>query len=112
MTILIIVVLALIPAILQLMAISVFAERMGRRLHNSADPPPYTTAVTMRRIGPAPQRVARVLDRATRLDTDEIDGVIEAGGGRLPLLMSARRARQLVMELRQLGADVITEPPV
>ena len=110
MTIMIIVVLALIPAILQLMAISMFTERMGRSLHNSADPPPYTTAVTIRHIGPTPQRVARVLDRVTRLDVDEIDGVIEAGGGRLPLLMSARRARQLVTELRQLGADVVSEP--
>src|SRR3712207_3962842 len=101
---LLIIVLTVVPLVLQLMAISVYSERMARALRRAADQPPFTTAVVIAELGPQPKAVARLLDRATRLDVDEVDSVIEMHGGRLPLLMSSPAAQRLVQQLRQLGA--------
>lgn len=104
-----IIVLTVVPLVLQLMAISVYSERMARAIRRAADQPPYTTAVVIAALGPEPKAVARLLDRATRLDVDEVDGVIDTRGGRLPLLMSLPTAQRLVRDLRQLGATAEAE---
>lgn len=109
MDVVLILLLVLVPMILQLMAISVYSERMARAIRRAADRPPYTTAVTIATLGPQPQAVARLLDRATRLDTSEVDALIDAGGGRIPLLMSRPAALRLVHELQQLGAGSAVE---
>ncbi len=106
---LLIIVLTVLPLVLQLMAISVFSERMARALRRAADQPPFTTAVLIAELGPEPKAVARLLDRATRLDLDEVDAVIDMRGGRLPLRMSPPAAQRLVRELRTLGATAETE---
>lgn len=104
MDVTVILMLVLIPFILQLMAISVYSDRLGRAVRRSADQPPFTSAVVIAQLGPEPRAVARLLDRATRLDPGEVDSLIDARGGRLPLLMSRSAAQRLVQELRQLGA--------
>lgn len=104
MDVIVILMLVLIPFILQLMAISVYSDRLGRAIRRSADRPPFTAAVVLSQLGPEPRAVARLLDRATRLDPAEVDSLIEARGGRLPLLMSRTAAQRLVQELAQLGA--------
>jgi len=101
---LLIIALAVVPLVLQLMAISVYSERMARAIRRAADQPPYTTAVVIAELGPEPKAVARLLDRTTRLDIDEVDRLIDMRGGRLPLLMSLPSAQRLVRELRTLGA--------
>lgn len=108
MTFVLILALVLAPTILQLMAISVYTERLARSIRRSGDQPPFTTAVTIRELGTQPQAVARLLDRATRLDADEVDNMIDAHGGTLPLLMSWPAATRLVQQLRQLGAEAET----
>jgi hypothetical protein len=104
MDVIFILMLVLIPFILQLMAISVYTERLGRAVRRSADRPPFTSAVVISELGPEPRAVARLLDRATRLDPAEVDQLIDSQGGQLPLLMSHPAAQRLVQELRQLGA--------
>ncbi len=99
-----IVVLVLAPMVLQLMAISVYTERLARSIQRSADKPPFTTVVEIVDVGPEPYAVSRLLDRATRLDQDEVDFVISQRSGRLPLPMSRPVALRLVSELRRLGA--------
>jgi hypothetical protein len=106
--IVLIMLLVLVPTVLQLMAISVYTERLGRSIRRSADKPPFTTIVEIVDVGPEPRAVARLLDRATRLDQDEVDHVIAQRGGRLPLPMSRSTALRLVAELRQLGATADT----
>lgn len=104
----IICVLALIPVVLQLMALNVFMQRMGRALRRAGDQPPFTTSVEISELGPEPRAIMRLLDRATRLDTAEIDALIDARGGMVPLPMSPGAAQRLVRELRQLGAQAET----
>ncbi len=108
-TMVLILLLALVPTLLQLFAINLYCQRMAKVVRRAADKPPYTTAVEIAELGPEPQAVARLLDRATRLDPDEIDGLIDARGGRLPLPMSRPAAMSLLRDLRNLGAvaDVI-----
>lgn len=104
MDVIVILLLVLIPFILQLMAISVYTDRLARAVRRSADRPPFTSAVVITELGPEPRKIARLLDRATRLDPGEVDSLIEASGGRLPLLMSRSAAQRLVHELTRLGA--------
>lgn len=104
MDVVVILLLVLIPFILQLMAISVYTDRLSRAIRRSGDRPPFTSAVVITQLGPEPRAVARLLDRATRLDPGEVDSLIDAHGGRLPLLMSRPAAQRLVQELTQLGA--------
>ena len=52
---LLIIVLTVLPLVLQLMAISVFSERMARALRRAADQPPFTTAVLIAELGPSPK---------------------------------------------------------
>lgn len=105
MHMLLIMVLVLVPAVLQLMAISVYTERLARAIRRASDKPPFTTTIVLGDLGPRPRAVARLLDRATRLDDDEVDRVIARRGGPLPLPMSRPAALRLVHELRQLGAS-------
>jgi hypothetical protein len=105
MQMLLIMLLVLVPAVLQLMAISVYTERLARAIRRSSDKPPFTTTLVLLDLGPRPRAVARLLDRATRLDDDEVDRVITGGGGPLPLPMSRPAALRLLHELRQLGAS-------
>ena len=105
MQMLLIMVLVLVPAVLQLMAISVYTERLARAIRRASDKPPFTTTVVLLELGPHPRSVARLLDRATRLDDDEVDRVISRRGGPLPLPMSRPTALRLIHELRQLGAS-------
>jgi|GEM_PF-4371681 hypothetical protein len=105
-TMVFIILLVLIPMVLQLMAVSVYWNRLARSLRRAADKPPFTTVVSLAALGPSPRAVARLLDRATRLDADEIDTLIEAQGGDLPLPMSRPAAQRLAYELKQLGAVV------
>ncbi len=105
MDLLLIMILVLVPTVLQLMAISVYTARLARAIRRSADKPPYTTTVLLLELGQQPRAVARLLDRATRLDDDEIDRVIAQQGGPLPLPMSRPAALRLIHELRQLGAN-------
>ncbi len=104
--------LVLVPMVLQLMAISVYTERLARAIRRAADKPPFTTTITLVELGPSPRAVRRLLDRATRLDEEEIDRVLAGGGGRLPLPMSQTAGLRLVQELRQLGAtaEAVTLP--
>lgn len=106
--IVLIVLLVVVPAVLQMMAISVYTDRLARAIRRSADKPPFTTLVEIREVGPQPRAVARLLDRATRLDTDEIDALIGRRAGALPLPMSRPVALRLATELQQLGASVET----
>lgn len=106
--VLLILVLVLVPTVLQLMAISVYTERLSRSLRRASDRPPFTTEVEILSVGSEPRAVARLLDRATRLDDDEVDAVIAREGGQLPLPMSRPAALRLAQELRQLGAVVET----
>ena len=106
--ILLLVLLVLVPAVLQLMAISVYTERLARSIRRASDRPPYTTEVELLELGPHPRAVSRLLDRATRLDTDEIDALVGRGGGSLPLRMSRSAALRLATELQQLGARAAT----
>lgn len=99
--------LALGPAVLQLMAISVYLERMGAALRRAGDQPPFTTLVEVIDIGSQTRSVARVLERRTRLDLAEIDAIVEQSGGMLPLPMSRGAAAQLVGELRAVGATAL-----
>lgn len=114
MQMLLIVVLVLVPAVLQLMAISVYTERLARAIRRASDKPPFTTTVVLLDLGPHPRSVARLLDRATRLDDDEVDRVINRRGGPLPLPMSRPAALRLIHELRQLGASAEAryDPPL
>jgi hypothetical protein len=96
---------AVVPIVLQVMALNIFVQRMGRALRKAGDRPPFTTEVKISALGPHSRAITKLLDRATRLDADEIDAVIAARGGTLPLPMSHRAAHQLVRELRQLGAQ-------
>jgi hypothetical protein len=96
--------LVLVPAVLQLMAITMYTDRLARSIRRAADKPPFTTVVEIVDLGPQPRSVTRLLDRATRLDADEIDRVIRHRGGDLPLPMSRPAALRLAAELRQLGA--------
>lgn len=105
MDVMLIIVVALVPVVLQLIAISMYSDRMARALRRAADTPPYTTAVVIHALGPAPRSVVHVLDRATRLDAAEVDELIETRGGRIPLLMSRPAAQRLVRDLRGVGAD-------
>lgn len=111
---LLILLLVLVPTVLQLMAISVYTERLARAIRRSADKPPFTTTVVLVDLGPQPRAVARLLDRATRLDEDEIDRVIAQRGGPLPLPMSRPLALRLIHELREIGASAeahYVDPP-
>ena len=104
MDMLLIMILVLVPTVLQLMAISVYTERLARAIRRASDKPPFTTTVVLLELGSHPRAVARLLDRATRLDDDEVDRVIARQGGALPLRMSRPAATRLIHELRQLGA--------
>ncbi len=103
---LLIILLVLVPTVVQLMAISVYTERLARAIRRTADQPPFTTTITIVELGFKPRSIARLLDRATRLDGDEIDALLANGGGQLPLPMSQTAGLRLVQELRQLGAIV------
>ncbi len=102
--VLVIILLTLGPAVLQLMAISVYLERMGAALRRAGDQPPFTTLVEVIDIGSQARSVTRVLERRTRLDLAEIDAIVEHAGGTLPLPMSRGAATRLVGELRAAGA--------
>lgn len=106
---LIIIILSLIPVVIQLWALNLYMDRMGRALRRADDRPPFTTAVQILDLGPEPRAVARLLDRATRLDLHEVDQVIDRRGGRLPLPMSRPAALRLVRDLQQLGATAQAE---
>ena len=98
--------LVVVPLVLQLFAINVYAMRLAQALRRSAHALPCTTSIVISALGPQPQAVAALLDRTTRLDPDEIDSMIAAAGGQLPLPMSRAAAYRLVQALRQLGAVV------
>jgi hypothetical protein len=106
--VLLIAALALGPMVVQLMAISVYMERMGRALQRAGDRPPFTTIVELIDPGPQTRAVTRLLERRTRLDLDEIDALIDRRGGSLPLAMSRGAAYRLVGELRAAGALATT----
>ncbi len=110
--ILMILVLALAPALLHIFLISIFWKRVATALQRAGDVPPFNTAVVVANLGPNPRAVTRLLERATRLDLGEIDAFIDAGGGHLPLPMSRSAALRLVQELRKLGAVADLEPVV
>jgi hypothetical protein len=102
-----VVVLAIIPAIGQMIALVLFWRRLVRWLQTQ---PPRTTAVVVRVWGREYTAMARTLAQHTRLDVDEIDELIEqARPGVLPLLLSHRRAHLLAAEMRRLGAEVDLE---
>ena len=92
--------------VLQVFAITFFWHRMVALLQRAADRPPFNTMLTIESIGPETRLVTRLLERKTRLDTAEIDRLVRAQGGRLPLPMSRSAALHLAQELRGLGADV------
>ncbi|MBA3947210.1 MAG: hypothetical protein H0X37_21950 [Herpetosiphonaceae bacterium] len=94
----------LLLVLLQLFAINTLWQRVGAMLHRAADRPPFTTTVTIQTLGPQPQAVSQLLDRATRLDLTEVDELIEAGGGRVPVLMSRPAAERLAQQLRRVGS--------
>ena len=104
--IIVILLVTLVPLIIQCFAITTSWHRMVGLLQHAADRPPFNTVVTIEAIGPEPVAVTRLLERMTRLDTAEIDGLVRARGGRLPLPMSRPAALRLAHELRQLGAEV------
>ncbi len=109
-TVLLIVVLAAGPVVLQIMAINIFWQRMVAALQRADDQPPFDTCVAINDLGPEHRAVVRLLERRTRLDLAEIDAVASRGGGRLPLPMSRPAAWRLVHALRQLGAHAELEP--
>lgn len=102
--------LALGPALLQVMAINVYLARMAQALRRADDRPPFTTIVELVDLGAQPRAVTRLLERRTRLDVDEIDRLIARRGGRLPLPMSHHAALRLVRDLQALGASATTHP--
>jgi hypothetical protein len=108
--ILMILVLALVPALLHVCLIFIFWRRVVTALQSARDKPPFNTVVVIANLGPDPRAVTRLLDRATRLDLKEIDAFIDAGSGCLPLPMSRPAALHLVQELRKLGAVADLEP--
>ena len=109
-TVILILLLMLVPLILQLFVFTTYWHRVAGILHRAADKPPFNTWLTIEAIGEEPRAVTRLLERRTRLDMIEIDTIVMAGGGRLPLPMSRPAALRLAQELRQLGAEAsITE---
>lgn len=108
--ILMIIVLALVPAFLHMFLILIFWRRVTTALQRAHDVPPFNTTVIVADLGPNPRAVTRLLERATRLDLGEIDAFIDLGGGRLPLPMSRSAALRLMQELRKLGAATDLEP--
>ena len=108
--VLFIVALAIGPALLHIFVISIFWRRVTTTLHHASDVRPLNTVVRVAHVGPDARAVTCLLDRATRLDLDEIDAVVETGQGRLPLPMSRSAALQLVQELQRLGAVAEVEP--
>jgi hypothetical protein len=108
--VLIIVALALGPALLHIFAIKIFWRRVTTALHHAGHVSPFNTVVCVAHVGPEAQAVTRLLDRSTRLDLEEIDALVETGQGRLPLPMSRSAAQQLVQELQRLGAVAAVEP--
>lgn len=102
--------LALGPAVLQVMAISVYLRRMAQALRRADDRPPFTTMVEIVEFGGQPRAVTRLLERRTRLDLEEIDALVARCGGLLPLPMSRSAALRLVRELQALGAGATTYP--
>jgi hypothetical protein len=105
-TMFLIMLLVLVPMVVQLFAITFYWHRMAAMLQRAADRPPFNTALTIASVGPEPKLVTRLLERMTRLDTAEIDRLVRAQGGRLPLPMSRPAALRLAQELRRAGADV------
>lgn len=98
--------LVFVPVVVQLFAITFYWHRMAAMLQRAADKPPFNTLLTIQAIGPEPAVVTRLLERMTRLDTAEIDRLVRARGGRLPLPMSRPAALRLTHELRRVGAEV------
>lgn len=109
-TILLILVLAVAPVVLQIMALNIFWQRMTAALQRADDHPPFDTCLTINNIGPDRRAVVRLLERRTRLDLWEIDGLAARGRGRLPLPMSRAAAWRLMHALRQAGAHAELEP--
>ena len=108
--VLLIVALALGPALLHIFVIKIFWRRVTTALHHARVVSPLNTVVRVAYFGPDAQAVTRLLDRSTRLDPEEIDALVETGQGRLPLPMSRPAALQLVQELQRLGAVAAVEP--
>lgn len=104
-TMILIFLLVLIPVVVQFFVLTFYWHRMAAMLQRAADKPPFNTTVMIETIGPERAAVTRVLERLTRLDTAEIDRVVRAGGGRLPLPMSRPAALRLAQELRRVGAE-------
>lgn len=109
-TMLLIMILAVAPIVLQIMAINIFWQRMTRALERADDQPPFDTCVVINDLGLQRRAVVRLLERRTRLDLAEIDAIAGRGGGRLPLPMSYAAAWRLVHALQQLGARAELEP--
>ena len=109
-TLFLIVVLALGPMILQIMAINIFWRRMVAALARADDHPPFDTHIMLADIGENRRAVVRLLERRTRLDLSEIDALAERGSGHLPLPMSRPAAWRLVHALQQAGAHAELEP--
>jgi hypothetical protein len=112
MDILLILSLALVPALLHICLITIFLRRVATALQRSADTPPFNTVVVVTSLGPNLRAVTRLLERATRLDLEEIDDFVAVGSGRLPLPMSQPAAWQLVQRLRNVGASAELEAVV
>ncbi len=98
--------LIVVPALCQMMVFWIVWRRLSLRLQAQE---PRTTALEIHSFGDNPPALARPLARHTRLDLAEIDDLIEVRRtGRLPLLLSWRKAQLLSTELRALGAEVET----
>jgi hypothetical protein len=104
-TMILILLLVLVPVVVQFFALTFYWHRMAAMLQRSADRPPFNTLLTIEAIGTEQAAVTRLLERLTRLDTAEIDRLVRAGGGRLPLPMSRPAALRLLQELRRVGAE-------
>ncbi len=99
--------LILLMSVVQIMAITVFWRRFSERLRAQE---PNVARLVIHAYGPDEHAVERALGRYTRLDTDEIEELIEMRRpGPLPLPMSWRRAHLLAAELRKLGGAAEVE---
>lgn len=109
-TLFLIIVLALGPMVLQIMAINIFWQRMVAALARADDHPPFDTYVTLTKIGANTRAVVRLLERRTRLDLSEIDALAARGSGQLALPMSRAAAWRLMQALREAGAHAELTP--